>query len=505
MPWRAFLPMRGRAGAAHGHWGSSLRALMIGAAVLLTAALAPGSAHAAPPSNDDFADATAVTSLPFASTVDTRGATTGSDDPSHCWWGTSSVWYRYTAPADGFVKVSTDRPDGEKPAVSAYTGERGALTWVTDACQAPHGGGSTTFAVTAGTTYHFLVQDTTFAGPVTLGLELVPRAANDDFASAADLPLNTDVPGDPSPSTLEPGEPKPACQYPSTRSVWYRHTAGGSGFLAAKVTQPSSGAAVAAFRGTALGSLSEVDCRHTSHDLVVFAVTPGETYYVRVSDDVYGSAPLTVRLEEAPQVKPFASWVLPQQPGVFDQVRFGIDPGDPAGRWLSGGEVRFGDGTSAPIPAVPGQAEVSHRYAADGEYELTITGYTADGRTGTTTQKVKIETHDVTVSNVVAPASAKVGETGQVVVSVTNTRYDEAVVVELLRRRADGYHTVVGTARRTVAKDGTEVVSFPYTYSADDAALGKATLKARVRLDGRDDNNPTDNERVAETTVVVAR
>jgi hypothetical protein len=244
-----------------------------------------------------------------------------------------------------------------------------------------------------------------------------------------------------------------------------------------------------------------VDCRHTSHDPAIFATAPGETYYVRVAVGIYGATPLSLRLSDAPQIKPVVSWTLPERPGVFDQVRFGIDPGDPAGRWLSGGEARFGDGTSAVIPAVPGQAEVSHRYAADGEYELTITGRTADGRSGTSTQTVKIETHDVTVAKIAAPATAKVGETGYLEVSVTNTRYDEDVVVELLRRGANGYYSVVGTVRQHVAKDGTAVVPFTYTYSADDAALGKATLKARVRLDGREDDNPADNERVIETIV----
>jgi len=209
---------------AYGHWGFHLRALMIGAAVVLTAALAPAAAHAAPPSNDDFADATAIASLPFASTVDTRGGTAADDDPSTCNWSTSSVWFRYTAPADGFARMTTDRPDDEKPAISAHTGERGALTWVPGACQQPHGGGSNTFAVTAGTTYHFLLQDTRFAGPVRFGVSLVPRAANDDFATAVDLPLDTDVAGDTGPATLEEGESRPGCDRSSTRSLWFRYT-----------------------------------------------------------------------------------------------------------------------------------------------------------------------------------------------------------------------------------------------------------------------------------------
>ncbi|MEU0878334.1 PKD domain-containing protein [Lentzea sp. NPDC005914] len=477
--------------------------MIIGAAVALAAALAPGTAHAAPPSNDDFAGATAITSLPFTSTVDTTGGTAGNDDPSNCWWSTSSVWYRYTAPADGFVRMTTDRPDDEKPAISAFTGERGALTWTPGACQYPHGGGSNTFAVTAGTTYHFLLQDTRFAGPVAFGVELVPRAANDDFAAAVDVPLDTDVTADAGPATLETGETRPGCERSSTRSVWFRYTADRARFVAAKVTERSSTAAVAVYRGTAVNALTEVDCLQTSHDPAVFAAAAGETYYLRVADGIYGAMPLTLRLTEAPQIKPTAWWVSPEQPGVFDEVRFGIDAGDPAGRRLQGGEVRFGDGTPAAALS-PGQPEVSHRYATDGEYEVTITGHTSDGRTGTSTQKIKVETHDVTVSNVAAPATAKAGDTAQVEVSVTSTRYAEDVVVDLLRRRVDGYYNVVGTVRQHVAKDSTAVVPFTYTYSADDAAIGKATLKARVRLDGREDDNPADNERVAETIVVAA-
>ncbi|USX54784.1 hypothetical protein [Lentzea sp. HUAS12] len=473
--------------------------MTIGLTALLTTALAP-AAHAAPPSNDDFDEATTISSLPFKSTVDTAEAT-ATDDPTYCDWGTNSVWFRYTAPADGFVRMATDRPEDEKPAISAYTGTRGALTWTPGACQHPYGGGSTTFAVTAGTTYHFLLQDRRFAGPVEFGLELVPRSVNDDFAAAAPLPIGTDVAGDPGPATFEVGEPRSPCDRLSTRSLWYRFTPDRAGIFAAQVTQRTNLAAVTVYRGTALDALSELDCLNSSHDPVVFAATPGETYYVRVANDIYGAEPLTLRLEDAPRITPTASWVLPAAPGVFDEVRFGIDSGDPAGRWLAGGEVHFGDGTSAPITAVPGQAEVRHRYAADGAYQVTITGYTADGRTGSSTTTLSVETHDVTLAAVKAPAAAKVGETGQVEVSVTGTRYAEDVVVELLRRRADGYHDVVGTVRRHVAVNSTEVVPFGYTYSADDAALGKATLKARVRLDGRADNNPADNERVAETTV----
>ncbi|SDF37851.1 hypothetical protein SAMN05216553_101348 [Lentzea fradiae] len=474
---------------------------MIGAAALLAAVLAPAAAHAAPPANDDFSGATPVTALPFTSTVDTKEGTAAADDPQLCWWSTSSVWYRYTAPADGFVAFATDREEDRKPAVSVYTGDRGALSWA-GACQYPHGGGSDTFAVKAGTTYHLLVQDTRYAGPVTLSLTPVPRAANDDLAAAADVPLDTDVAGDTGPATVEQDEVEASCDTGSDRSLWYRYTTGRERVVAAEVTQRSSAASVAVFRKS---DLTEVECRQTSHAPAIFTATPGETYYVRIANSDYDAAALTLRLSDAPGIAPALRYFSPARPGVFDEIVFEIDPGDPAGRWLAGGEVRFGDGAAAAIPAVPGTATVSHRYAADGEYDLTVSGYTADGRSGSTTRKFKVETHDVTVADLVAPATATAGSTGDVTVSVSTTRYDEDIVVELLRRLPTGYWTVVGTADGHVAKNGTTVVPFTYTYTGEDAAIGKATLKARVRLASGDDNNPADNERVAETTVTATR
>ena len=69
--------------------------------------LAP-SAFAAAPGNDNVADATDVASLPFSdSSVDTTEATTEATDPLTCSGAAHSVWYVYTAGADGFVNFNT--------------------------------------------------------------------------------------------------------------------------------------------------------------------------------------------------------------------------------------------------------------------------------------------------------------------------------------------------------------------------------------------------------------
>jgi len=84
------------------------------------------------PANDDCADATLITSLPFADSVDTTGATTEVLDPLVGCTGfpsalERSVWYRYVAAAPILLEVSTLGSDYDTVLV-AHAGTCGALT-----------------------------------------------------------------------------------------------------------------------------------------------------------------------------------------------------------------------------------------------------------------------------------------------------------------------------------------------------------------------------------------
>ena len=72
----------------------------------------PGVAHAAPPANDDFADAIAVTEpLPFSDSQDTTEATLEPDEPALgdvCGHKVRhTVWYSFVPSADTFVAANT--------------------------------------------------------------------------------------------------------------------------------------------------------------------------------------------------------------------------------------------------------------------------------------------------------------------------------------------------------------------------------------------------------------
>jgi hypothetical protein len=116
-------------------------------------ALAADPAQAQPPSNDNFANATAIPSLPFSDTVDTTEATSEPFDAevvATCGASvvaTNTVWYSYTAPVDQFVAFDTSGST-YGVGVAVITGGPGSFSTV--GCFAASGG----FSAVAGQTYH---------------------------------------------------------------------------------------------------------------------------------------------------------------------------------------------------------------------------------------------------------------------------------------------------------------------------------------------------------------
>jgi hypothetical protein len=128
---------------------------------------------AGPAPNDSCSAPTVVTSVPFHDAVDTTGATRATSDPfQSCSSGgaaqnSNSVWYRFTPPASGTVRLDSFGSSYDTVAV-AYTGACGALTEVT--CDDDAGPGLQSelmFQVTSGVPY--LIEITQY-GPSAGGL-----------------------------------------------------------------------------------------------------------------------------------------------------------------------------------------------------------------------------------------------------------------------------------------------------------------------------------------------
>ncbi|HLF70337.1 MAG TPA: hypothetical protein VI541_05215, partial [Actinomycetota bacterium] len=68
----------------------------------------PG-AQALPPliANDNFADATVITSIPFTEATSNALATIETDEPQACGSLTKTLWYRYTPTSDGIISLGS--------------------------------------------------------------------------------------------------------------------------------------------------------------------------------------------------------------------------------------------------------------------------------------------------------------------------------------------------------------------------------------------------------------
>jgi hypothetical protein len=175
---------------------------------------------AAPPANDNFANAIAVTTSTFTSTVDNSSATSEAADPiPPCVAGLSqnptgkSVWWKYTAGTSGTAVVNT-LGSAYDTVLSVYTGAPGNFTNV--ACNndvsASVKQSQVQIVVTSGTTYFFMVTafDTTlcpptgtnsaecggntvlnFNAPIPAGLSASPSAMSVTAGGSATFTINT--------------------------------------------------------------------------------------------------------------------------------------------------------------------------------------------------------------------------------------------------------------------------------------------------------------------------
>jgi hypothetical protein len=471
--------------------------------VAVLSVVVPVAAQAQPPSNDDFDSATVISALPSTTRVDTSEATTAGDDPQWCrgFGNGGTVWFDYTATGNVLLRATT-AGSSYSTELSVDTGERGQLQPV-GGCGNDFGSGATlTFPVTAGTTYHFMVTPIGFTGGMlSFALDILPPAANDNFADAeivSALPSNPSV--DLTTASAETGEPAPSCAGVQRHTIWYAFTPAQPVTLAAHA-EDASGSGVAVYTGTGLADLLPFACGRAFDGPVVFAATAGVTYYLQVFGDPDFRNIVTLRLSEAPPPQP-VFFVDPSDPTIYQETVFEAESGDPVGQPIASGQWTFGDGTSEPLEDI---GAGHHHYAADGTYQVGLSIVMRDGRTGSTIRPVVVKTHDVSAAKFDVPARARTGQTKLITLSVANTRYLESVTVDVLRDNGHGFDQF-GTLTLDVPARANRTVQFPfaYTFTAADALIGKVTFRAVVRLPfGVRDARPQDNEVIAFSTTVL--
>jgi Ca2+-binding RTX toxin-like protein len=192
----------------------------------LVALFLPAAASAAP-ANDDFANARVISGPMGEITGSNVAATKEFGEPDHADNpGGHSIWYSWTAPADGAVVFTTAQSSFDT-LLAAYTGAAlNALTLVAANDDAPEVGTRSliSFLVSNGVTYQIAVDG--FSGKIgSVNLNWHPAPTNDNFANAESLPSTSSgmAGGDIVGATSEPGEPHPG------NSIWYSWTAPADG------------------------------------------------------------------------------------------------------------------------------------------------------------------------------------------------------------------------------------------------------------------------------------
>jgi hypothetical protein len=123
-----------------------MRLLLAGLAALVFVSLAVAAA----PSNDDVAQATNITSLPFADTVSLAEATVAAGDLDCSGLDdTHTVWYRITPQADMRLGLRTVNEEGIEVSTTVASGQPGSFTQLQCSFSQAQG-----LDVTAGTSYY---------------------------------------------------------------------------------------------------------------------------------------------------------------------------------------------------------------------------------------------------------------------------------------------------------------------------------------------------------------
>ena len=321
--------------------------------------------------------------------------------------------------------------------------------------------------------------------------------ANDSFANATiivSLPFNTTA--DNYGATFEPGELNPTCGYgynPAT--VWYAYTPSTDMSLTARSEYWSIPPVLAIYIGS-FGNLTQIACGNY-YPRLAFQAQAGVTYYFQLSglyDWYQGTIPFW--LEATPPPNVYINY-SPYDPSLYDSVYFSAWINDPAGIGGNTYAWTLGDGTTSD------QSGFYHQFAADGDYAVSLTFTTYDGRSSTANTTLQVRTRDVAITKFSIPQTAKSNTTKTISVDVSNKLYSDYVTVTLYKGLPGGGEQQIGTLTIYVPARATRPTTFKfsYTFTPADATIGKVTFRVVATISNGRDALPADNTAIGTTLV----
>ena len=343
------------------------------------------------PSNDNFTDATDITSLPVSSTVDITNATNEPGEPQFCQIMDRTVWYSFTPTETMRVRanIQGSAPNGNVNIYRALGSGISDLEFLNCSGAAA----SVNFSAEANQTY-YLQAGSDAAGNLQITLEQIPPVANDDFANAVSVStLPFSDARDTSTATSASDDP---IDCHNNGSVWYQFTPSRDLTIMANTFGSHYDTTLGVYTGSR-GALELLPggCNDDFSGLqsrVVFNAIGGTTYYFMLGfccgNGGTGGSNLIFSVEEYIPIPPEAIFFFfPTEPTRFDNIQFIDNSIDPEGVGIQTWEWDFGDGTPPSTDIHP-----THMYAADGDYSVTLTVTTLDGRMGSTTQVIQVRT-----------------------------------------------------------------------------------------------------------------
>lgn len=322
--------------------------------------------------------------------------------------------------------------------------------------------------------------------------------SNDDFAAATEIPgLSFSVNADTTGATFEAGEPSPTCFGSGwdLKTAWFSYTSPTTTSLTAMVNANNFPTMVGVYTGNSVDGLTQVGCALYYYNSTTFQALANTTYYFQLSGwyDYEGIIPFSLEVTPPPQVDINYD---PSDPSIFDNVSFSAGVSDPAG--IYGNIFAWTiDGTTSD------QGSFYHQFAADGDYPVNVTFTTYDGRLASADQVVHVRTKDVAITTFSVPQTARVNQTKTINVNIQNKKYSDYVQVTLIKGLPGGGEQIIGTLTIYVPAKARQSTTFKfsYTFTSDDAAVGKVTFKAVANIVNGRDALPSDNTSIATTSV----
>jgi subtilisin family serine protease/outer membrane protein assembly factor BamB len=259
------------------------------------------------PFNDDFTTRARVTGNVLALRSVNTGATTESEPGIAGTSAGSTLWWEWTAPNSGIVRVSTDG-SGYDTVLGVFTGTAlNALTAVASNDNATDRVTSRLeFTAQAGVAYQLVVGGKNGGHGLTL-IDLGAIPANDNFANAQTIAgRSVLIKGTNTQATVESGEPE-IRGLTGGKSLWYRWTAPAAGRFQVGLQSDGFDPLLAVYTGTTLNSLAIVGSSDDADaesggpstatgSLVTINATAGTTYLIQVDGAARsGQPPINAR------------------------------------------------------------------------------------------------------------------------------------------------------------------------------------------------------------------